>query len=265
MNKSRILDQFYTKQEIANTCLEKALNIIKKENLIFDTYLEPSAGTGAFFNILPENKIGIDLEPKTANVIQSDFFEYDKLQDIYFTIGNPPFGKNSSLAIRFFNKCATVSVGIGFIVPKTFKKDSVKNKLDAYFHLFYEKDLPENSFEFDDQEKDVPCVFQIWLKKDYPRLKTDRIGTTDFSFEKDRNQADFAFQRVGVNAGRIKNINDMISSSSHYFIKENKNGIRVKLESIDWNQVKHNTAGNPSISKQELISLYTKNIEGITK
>lgn len=258
MNQSRILDQFYTKPNIAIYCFDRVLDIIKDKGIKFDYYLEPSAGTGAFYSILPKNRIGIDLDPKLKEIIRADFLTYNKLTDTYFTVGNPPFGKNSSLAIRFFNKCATVSVGIGFIVPKTFKKESVKNKLDAYFHLLYEEDLPENSFEFNDKEKDVPCVFQIWLKKDYQRLKTNKIGTTDFLFVKDRSQADFAFQRVGVNAGKIKNINALISSSSHYFIKENKNGVRIKLESIDWNQVKHNTAGNPSISKQELIDLYNK-------
>ena len=42
-----------------------------------------------------------------------------------------------------------------------------------------------------------------------------------------------------------------------------KENVRKILEDVDWNTVKHNTAGNPSISKQELISLYTNG--GITK
>ena len=37
----------------------------------------------------------------------------------------PPFGKVSSLAIRFFNKCAQFSDVIAFIIPRTFNKVSV--------------------------------------------------------------------------------------------------------------------------------------------
>jgi len=258
MSKSRILDQFYTKPHIAKMCFEKALSIIAAQDLVFDNFLEPSAGTGSFYNLLPENKLGIDLEPKTEGVIESDFFEFNDFNGVYFTIGNPPFGKNSSLAIRFFNKCAIVSVAIGFIVPKTFKKESVKNKLDLYFHLVYEEDLADNSFEFNGQDKDVPCVFQVWVKRDVIREKAIKLTTEDFTFCKERELADFAFQRVGVNAGRIKDIDNVIASASHYFMKQKNENVREILSGIDWNSVKLNTAGNPSISKQELIMLYNQ-------
>lgn len=262
-NNSRILDQFYTKPKIAKYCFDKAIEIIQKEGITFTKYLEPSAGTGSFYTMLPANKLGIDLDPKINEVIKADFLTYSDLTDIYFTIGNPPFGKNSNLAIKFFNKCATVSIAIGFIVPKTFKKNSVKSKLDPYFHLIFEQDLPTNSFEFKGSDKGVPCVFQIWIKKSEKRNNIDKLFTDDFCFVKDREGADFAFQRVGVNAGKIKDIDSLISSSSHYFIKMKKENVRKILEDVDWNTVKHNTAGNPSISKQELISLYTNG--GITK
>ena len=38
----------------------------------FDVHLEPSAGSGSFFNIMDENKkIGLDIEPKEKNIINS--------------------------------------------------------------------------------------------------------------------------------------------------------------------------------------------------
>lgn len=261
-NNSRILDQFYTKPKIARYCFDKAIEIIEEKGIAFTTYLEPSAGTGSFYTILPSNKLGIDLDPKINEVIKADFLIYSDLTQDYFTIGNPPFGKNSSLAIKFFNKCATVSIGIGFIVPKTFKKNSVKLKLDPYFHLVFEEDLPFNSFEFKGEDKDVPCVFQVWIKKDEKRDNIDKLFTDDFVFVKNREVADFAFQRVGVNAGKVKSIDDKISASSHYFIKSEKENVKRILEEINWNEVKHNTAGNPSISKQELIYLYNKKLIG---
>ena len=41
-------------------------------------------------------------------------------------IGNPPFGRQSSLAIKFIKKSAEFCDSISFILPKSFKKDSLK-------------------------------------------------------------------------------------------------------------------------------------------
>jgi hypothetical protein len=259
------LDQFYTKKDIAFECFNTTVSTITQNNIIFDLWLEPSAGTGAFFKLLPNNKIGIDLKPKSENIIQSDFLKFDMLPYIledkkFVTIGNPPFGKNSSLAIKFFNKCAENSVLIAFILPKTFKKISILNKLNKSFHLIYEIDLPKYSFEFENNEYDVPCVFQIW-KKDEAKRKKIIFTTThdDFSFVK-KNEGDFAIQRVGVNAGTVKKSFLNCAIPSHYFIRAEANVMDIFLK-INWDSVKYNTAGNPSISKHELIYLYNKEKE----
>jgi hypothetical protein len=135
--KSRQLDQFYTKKEVALKYYQITDSFLQKNHIEIDMWLEPSAGTGAFYNLLPINKIGIDLEPKIENVIEHDFLTYILEDKRYVTIGNPPFGKNSSLAIKFFNKCAEKSEVIAFILPKTFKKDSVINKLNKNFALCF--------------------------------------------------------------------------------------------------------------------------------
>ncbi len=253
--KSKELDQFYTKKNIAEKCFNKTIQIIKQENITFDLWLEPSAGTGAFFNLLPDNKLGIDLEPKTDNVILHDFLTFPLENKNYVSIGNPPFGKNSSLAIKFFNKCAGKSLLIALVLPKTFKKHSTLKKIDKFFHLIYEEDLPTFSFEFENKDYNVPCVFQIWKKKKEKReditLPTKHL---DFTFTT-KDKANYAIQRVGANAGRLKENFSKYSATSHYFIQSNEN-VKIILKQIDWTSVKYNTAGNPSISKTELISLY---------
>ncbi len=252
---SKDLDQFYTKQSIATNCYEITLKLIKSENIKFDLWLEPSAGKGSFFNLLPANKVGIDLEPKSPNIILHDFLTYQLSDNKFVTIGNPPFGKNSSLAIKFFNKSAEKSALIAFIVPKTFKKQSVLKKLDKFFHLIYEEELPPYSFEFENNDYDVPCVFQVWKKQDYAReeVKTT-LSHKDFIFTS-KEDANYAIQRVGVNAGKLKEDFSICSKSSHYFIKSSEE-VKIILQRINWNSVKYNTAGNPSISKSELIELY---------
>jgi hypothetical protein len=57
------LDQFYTKPEIAKKCYKKLKKYVNIN--YFDYILEPSAGTGSFFDLLDENKrIGLDIDPK---------------------------------------------------------------------------------------------------------------------------------------------------------------------------------------------------------
>lgn len=255
---SRKLDQFYTNNDVAKDMFVKTKSFVIESGIVFDKWLEPSAGSGAFYSLLPEdNRVGIDIEPKFEGVIESDFFDFDLGETTYFTVGNPPFGKNSSLAVRFFNRCAKHSVGVAFIVPKTFKKDSVKNKLDMNFHLVYEEDVSQDAFNRDGEIVHVPCVFQIWLRTDELREKSQKYETGDFSFvNKNDDDFDFYFQRVGVNAGRIKPKESNASDSSHIRVKVNKKGVPETLTLVDWDDIKHNTAGNPSISKNEMIKAY---------
>lgn len=252
---SKKLDQFYTKKHIAVNCYKRTALIVDENNTVFDSWLEPSAGTGAFYELLPSNKIGVDLDPKFEGVILHDFLTYNLEDKKFIAIGNPPFGKNSSLAIKFFNKCAEQSVLIAFIVPKTFKKLSTLRQLNPFFLLIYEEDIPPFSFEFNEKDYDVPCVFQIWKKNENRREKIEFLKThSDFSFVT-KDAADFAIQRVGVNAGKVKSDFHACAPPSHYFIKAD-DLTKTVFENINWDSVKFNTAGNPSISKHELIVLY---------
>ena len=160
------LDQYYTKHSIAEACIDKLdLNA-------YDLIIEPSAGAGAFSQYLPKNKlIAIDIEPGDASAIKMDFLDTrPPLNYKYLVIGNPPFGKNSSLAKKFFNHAASFADVIGFILPRTFRKAKTQNRLNKNFHLISEEILPANSFHLPSGEEfDVSCVFQIWEKRSEER------------------------------------------------------------------------------------------------
>jgi hypothetical protein len=125
-------DQYYTKVSVASDCMNTFLSLYQEDYF----FCEPSVGAGAFYNILPNDKrIGFDIDPPSGvDCIKTDFLTVDisgyinreKTNNIV-TIGNPPFGKNASTAIKFMNKCSEFSKIIAFILPKTFKKDSIKN------------------------------------------------------------------------------------------------------------------------------------------
>ena len=274
---ARSLDQFYTNRSIVPLLIKEveffAQKRLKLNNSFSATqWLEPSAGDGAFLDFLPNHSIGLDLEPASPNVIKTDFLLWSindndpQKNKQWIVIGNPPFGKNSSLAIKFFNHAAIFADIISFIVPRTFEKISVQNRLNQNFFLEKEIVIDPNSFIFEGNNVSVPCVFQIWSRfpKNKIRLKINHPKThVDFQTIKDLNKADFAFQRVGAQAGKVKDMTSKsISPSSHHFIyvvdRKNIKNVRKKFESIDFSLVKSRTAGNPSISLTELILLYSE-------
>ena len=257
---SKKLSQYYTKIDIAKKCIEEIKTLINLKEYII---VEPSAGTGSFCDFITEyNKICIDIEPKNEKIIKMDYFDFVPKKNLkYIVIGNPPFGKNSNLAIKFFNH-SDYSDYICFILPKTFKKPSVINRLNPYFHLKYENDLPLNSFIFNNKEYSVPCVFQIWKKEKIKREKIKIKTKSSLITFSDENNFDYLIRRVGGLAGKVIEDNfDKYSPNSHYYIKSSfliKKLIKDNFKSL--NTISKNTSGNPSLSKHEIIEL----IENLT-
>ena len=262
--KRNTIDKYYTKPSVVNQCIKLVKKYINISNN--DLIIEPSAGNGSFIDkikTLSSNYKFYDLEPEHNEVVKQDFLElnYKKLKDTNIhIIGNPPFGRQASLAIKFIKKCCLFSNSISFILPKSFKKESMKKSFDKHYHLIYEIDLLENSFLVNGIESDVPCVFQIWQWKEELREEIDKKSPLQFTFVKKEDTPDISFRRVGVNAGTImKEITDK-SFQSHYFIKFTNNKTidenieKLKLIKFNFN----NTVGPKSISKPELIDEFNK-------
>lgn len=259
-------DKFYTKDSIAKECINTFKQYIKfdKHN---DIIIEPSAGNGVFIPYIKKmsnNYLFIDIKPEHKNIIKRNYLTYNpsKILNKYkkiHVIGNPPFGKKSSLAIKFIKKSAIFADSISFILPKSFKKDSLKKSIPLNFHLIHEIDLPYNSFILNKNNYDVPCVFQIWKKMPYNRKIIIPQISKYFMFVKKYNRPDLSIRRIGINAGKIdtdikdKNIN------SHYFIRIKRKYSKNKLVKIfiknKYNTF-NNTVGPKSISKQEIIVHY---------
>ena len=258
--KRKTIDKFYTSPIIVKECI----NLIKQNINIYedDLCIEPSAGNGSFINgikSLFKTYKFYDLEPENDEIIKQDYLEYEytvtKPNSKVHIIGNPPFGRQSSLAIKFIKKSSEYCDSISFILPKSFKKDSLKKHFPLNFHLISEYDLPKNSFMVDKKEYDVPCVFQIWIKKDTDRTIPKKLIPNKYNFVKKNDKHDISFRRVGINAGDIDKETEKKSIQSHYFIKldiELTDELFNKLTNIDYN-CKNNTCGPKSISKQELI------------
>lgn len=255
-------DKFYTSKDCVKLCMNIfKKNVIVKEN---DVCIEPSAGNGAFLDdikLLFSKYIFLDIQPDHDEIKKQDYLTYDysKLTNNnnkkIHVIGNPPFGRQSASAVKFIKYSSLFCDTISFILPKSFKKDSLKKHFNQYFHLQCECDIPENSFLVNDKVHNVPCVFQIWIKKDIKRAPIIVYKPKNYKFVKKNENPDISFRRVGVYAGKLdKNISQK-SEQSHYFIKFDKkisDNTFKKLCDIDYKN-KNNTVGPKSISKQELI------------
>ena len=266
------LDKFYTIPSYSKKCIDTVFNRYNRED--FYLVIEPSAGDGSFFHqIVHPNKIAIDITPEHPDICQLDFLKYCPAipKGKILTIGNPPFGRVSSLAIKFFNHAAPWSSVIAFIVPRTFRKTSVQNKLSPYFHLVHDEDVPTSPCQFT-PKMGVKCGFQIWERREVERdiihLPTKHpdwdflsLGALDKSGQPTPPEgADFAIRAYGGKIGEIKkeNLGDLRPKSWHW-IKSNIDSdiLSRRFETLDYSN-SLNTARQNSMGKSELVQLYSE-------
>jgi len=268
------MDKFYTIPEISAKCIHTIGT--KYDWCKWDLVIEPSAGNGSFLSQIPtEKKIGIDISPEHTDVIKMDFFDYSPpypcIQGNILVLGNPPFGRISSLAVKFFNHAAEWCSVIAFIIPKTFRRVSIQNRLNTMFHLVYDDDIPSDPCSFNPPMQ-AKCCFQIWEKRAQSRsliklcTKHDDWEFLPYGPINTRGQptppkgADFALLAYGGKCGTIVNTGlDKLSPKSWHWIKSkiNTSLLMERFEGLDYSQ-SQNTARQNSIGRGELVKLYSE-------
>lgn len=247
MGKKEKNDKFYTIPEIVRFCLSQ-IDLSEYTSIV-----EPSAGAGAFSNLIPKCT-AMDIEPEGQGILKQDFLTYDytKLVGKILVVGNIPFGKQCSLAIRFMRYAMLFADTVAFILPKSFKKQSLQDKVPLNFILVKEVDLPKDSFTLDGSAYDVPCVFQVWERTNTPRTKSVKAVPISGYHYCSKDSADISLRRVGLYAGEAST-NLKVSKSTHYFIQvDDKDVIPKIIDSLSEKIWEHNnTVGIRSISKQE--------------
>lgn len=277
------LDKFYTSRAAAKKCIDFLQeNVALPKDVL---YLEPSAGGGVFLEFL-NNYIALDIAPEEDHIIQQDFLTYTPNTNNFITIGNPPFGKRSKLAIEFFNKAAEMSDIIAFIVPASFMKWSVQKALDSNFCLrayFY---LSPNSFTANGEEYSVRTVFQVWVKKNsqydsganlrlqkqppisHPDFQIWQYNATSAAEKVVEEDWKYATYRQGYH-----DYNQLFTRNKYDYIKECMTGERkqqfffikplsVEAESIilsmDFNSLAERNTATPGFGKGDFVSYYTE-------
>ena len=250
------LDQFFTKAEIAQYCYTKLLNYLTEQGISVKDclFVEPSAGAGSFFNLLPpKQRIGLDILPLNDEIIEQEFLSWvpPQTNKKIVVIGNPPFGYRAWLALLFMQKVSTFADYVGFILPMAFQsegKGSPKNRVKGLRTVSSEI-LPSNSFETPcGKEYKINALFQIW-EKGQPeiidkKIFEDQLEIFTLQHTKDRicgqnkiGNASFYLQRTFFNAPPklVNDINIVRYGCAYGFIvKKNKDLIHNILDKVDW-------------------------------
>ena len=254
------LDQYNTSPEVAEYCWQSFQNFLKEDKVILKNYkiVEPSAGTGAFYNLLPENnRIGIDVEKFNTEYIQQDFLTWqpNNTDDRpCLAIGNPPFGYRGWLALAFLNRAGEFCDYVGFILPMSFQSDgkgSPKNRVKGMTLVHSEK-LSGDLFILPNGERvQVNTLWQIWKKGDAPALPDLSLAnefldlfTVDYRKErlcgmKRIDDCNIFLQRTYFNAppslvddfAKVKYV-----CGYGIIIKKEKRKVKKILSNIDWNK-----------------------------
>ena len=269
------LDKFYTIPAISNKCLDIIGTKYNWDD--WDLVVEPSAGNGSFLTKIPTSKkIGIDIEPEHTDIINKNFFDYNPPVGFnnILVVGNPPFGRVSSLAIKFFNHAAKWCNVIAFIIPKTFRRVSLQNRLHKKFHLIYDEEIPSEPCSFSPPMQ-VKCCFQIWEKKnenrDIIKLTTKHDdwdflsnGPPDNSGQPTPPKgADFALLAYGGKCGSIvtKELDKLRPKSWHWVKAKISTPLLIeRFRSLDYS-ISKDTARQNSIGRGELVKLYSESFD----
>jgi hypothetical protein len=165
-------DQYFAYDSMVDICLNELYSKLSELNLREEdyTYIEPSAGDGAFLKKLPiDRRIGVDIEPRYEGIIESDFLEWEPENGNYITVGGPPFGYRGDLAVKFINHASKFSDIVAFILPQYFEDEK-----DIFYcgdkvrdlKLVHSKKI-DSEFRFPNGQNIIVGLnmyFQIWIK-----------------------------------------------------------------------------------------------------
>lgn len=260
-------EQYYTPTDLAEQLIAEVQALVP--NLTERTILEPAGGTGSFLKAA--SKIGatkflsFDIEPKHNNVTKANFLEAKLNGRDAVTISNPPFGRNNALSIPFFNKAADHSEFICFIVPRSWRKWSVINRLDRRFHLIADHDI-QIDYEDDVGEKlsvknGLATCFQIWQRKTTPRPKYS-VADQGIVEKTLPGEADVALTIFGFGCGKVLTEFERKPNTTKMFLKLHHPDALKALQSVDYSKFYKNTAYTPALSLQEINYLLNERILG---
>ncbi len=264
-------EQYYTPNDTAQEVFNNLLEMVP--DLSSRVFIEPAGGTGSFINAAIEvgikDIISFDIEPHHPKVKAGDFLlqQIDAVDAI--TVTNPPFGRNNSLSIPFFNHSAKTSEYIVFVVPRSWRKWTVQNKLDRRFELIRDDDLTINYVDVNGEHgyknNNLRTCIQYWKRSDTnlrPIYAVEDMGIiTKCKFD----EADVSLTIFGYGCGTIKTDFPRKPNTTQMFLKLNHPMALEALQSVDFSKFFNHTAYTEALSIVEINFLLNQYIFGDPK
>lgn len=261
-------EQYYTPAAIADEILQNVKTLLGN----VDQYplLEPAGGTGNFiesaFRVGFRTILSYDIEPYHPLVREGSFLDQDLRIQGAVTVSNPPFGRNNSLSVPFFNHAANYSELIVFIVPRSWRKWTVQNKLDRRFHLVRDDDLTIN---YEDQSGNLlskknllrTCV-QYWQKSPNELRRIYAVQDQGVIERTTYADADASFTLFGYGCGTVKTEFERKPNTTQMFIKLKHPRALEAINSVDFSRFYLNTAYTEALSMHEINYLLNEFIFG---
>ncbi|HAE74572.1 MAG TPA: hypothetical protein DCG44_05185 [Candidatus Aquiluna sp.] len=260
-------EQYYTPKGLADELVKLTLKAIPRATE--KSFLEPAGGTGSFIEALNmagiEAVTSVDKYPMHPGVIQADFLEWETMDTDLLTISNPPFGRNNALSVPFFNRAAKFSSHIAFLVPRSWRKWSVQNRLDTRFHLVLDVDV---AVQYEDvlgakiaKRNDLRTCFQIWEKRLELR-PVIAVPDNGFIQKSSPNDADLAIRVFGYGCGTVMNDFPRQPNTTLMFLRVLDKSIESALQDLDYERFSINTAYTRALSFQEINFLINERVFG---
>jgi len=260
-------EQYYTPTNLAESLISEVMVFVP--DLAKRTILEPAGGTGAFLKaaakVGAKEILSFDIEPKHVGVKKQNFLQTKISSTNAVTISNPPFGRNNSLSIPFFNKAADHSEFICFIVPRSWRKWSVINRLDRRFHLIADHDI---QIDYEDEsgqklsvQNNLTTCFQIWQRKQQLRPKYS-VADQGLIEKTTPAKADVALTIFGFGCGKVLTDFERKPNTTKMFLKLHHPKALAALKAVDFTKFSKNTAYTQALSLQEINYLLNERILG---
>lgn len=175
-------------------------------------------------------------------------------------VGNPPYGKNSNLAVGFTNKALELSDLVVFVCPRTLSESAaIHNRIVHEAELEKYVVLPGDTFNIP-----IFTAYYVWRKTKTSRPKMIRYSKQDLEPDlvlTTPDQANVCIGRVGAGpSGKI--FTDRFterSPNSHYYFKAASPEIIENLKTLETAFIAAARTGvvsTPSLSLTDLVMIY---------
>jgi hypothetical protein len=260
-------EQYYTPVETAERIVARLIQ--SRPELLKRTWIEPAGGTGNFIQVLqrfgvPEI-ISYDIEPQHPEVLRGSFLDQTPPTNNAVAVGNPPFGRNNALSVPFFNHCSKFSEYICFIVPKSWRKWSVSNRLALNFHLVDDYELSINYVDVEGKQLSnksvLRTIVQTWERRENNRalmLVEDRGLVTRAT----PDTADVSLTIFGFSCGTVKTNFERVPNTTQMFLKLGHPRALEALNAVDFSKFYSNTAYTEALSLPEINYLLNEYVFG---